>query len=236
MTILAGGTPWCVDTPAERATPRTVHRVTCTGPADGKVIPLHNLKDETEESVRASTRPASTTSPRSPPPWSANPTRASPPSCRRRRSDPRPKGRLVFDPDPDTLAALKAKADEGSPGAKTLLRRYADRDMRRQIVLREINQGALAGMQTAITEQAADLVVEALDRYDASLETDYWDSHPWVCVPLSMFQKAVESRQRWQAKLARWQAAVDVVRQGAGTADIGAICARIEQLATEPPR
>ncbi|MEU2924165.1 hypothetical protein ABZ636_03760 [Streptomyces sp. NPDC007251] len=39
-------------------------------------------------------------------------------------------------------------------------------DMRRQIVLREINQGALAGLQSEITEQAADLVLTALDRYD----------------------------------------------------------------------
>jgi hypothetical protein len=39
-------------------------------------------------------------------------------------------------------------------------------DMRRQIVLREINQGALAGMQSEISEQAADLVLAALDRYD----------------------------------------------------------------------
>jgi hypothetical protein len=39
-------------------------------------------------------------------------------------------------------------------------------DMRRQIVLREINQGALAGMPSEISEQAADLVLAALDRYD----------------------------------------------------------------------
>ncbi|MFE0647455.1 hypothetical protein ACFVZH_02540 [Streptomyces sp. NPDC059534] len=39
-------------------------------------------------------------------------------------------------------------------------------DMRLQIVLREINQGALAGMQSEISEQAADLVLAALDRYD----------------------------------------------------------------------
>ena len=39
-------------------------------------------------------------------------------------------------------------------------------DMRRQIILREINQGALAGMQSEISEQAADLVLAALDRYD----------------------------------------------------------------------
>lgn len=39
-------------------------------------------------------------------------------------------------------------------------------DMRREIVLREINQGALAGMQSEISEQAADLVLTALDRYD----------------------------------------------------------------------
>lgn len=40
-------------------------------------------------------------------------------------------------------------------------------DMRREIVLREINQGALAGMHSEITGQAADLVLAALDRYDA---------------------------------------------------------------------
>lgn len=39
-------------------------------------------------------------------------------------------------------------------------------DMRREIVLREINQGALAGMQSEISEQGADLVLAALDRYD----------------------------------------------------------------------
>jgi hypothetical protein len=43
--------------------------------------------------------------------------------------------------------------------------RQAD-DMRREIVLREINQGALAGMPSQITEQAADLILKALDRYD----------------------------------------------------------------------
>ena len=39
-------------------------------------------------------------------------------------------------------------------------------DMRREIVLREINQGALAGFRSEITKQAADLVIAALDRYD----------------------------------------------------------------------
>ena len=39
-------------------------------------------------------------------------------------------------------------------------------DMRRQIVLREINQGALAGMPSEISESAASLVLAALDRYD----------------------------------------------------------------------
>ncbi|MFE6815972.1 hypothetical protein [Streptomyces sp. NPDC057677] len=39
-------------------------------------------------------------------------------------------------------------------------------DMRRQIVLREINQGALAGMPSTVSENAADLVLAALDRYD----------------------------------------------------------------------
>lgn len=40
-------------------------------------------------------------------------------------------------------------------------------DMRRQVVLRELNDGALAGMQIEVTEQAADLVLAALNRYDA---------------------------------------------------------------------
>ena len=39
-------------------------------------------------------------------------------------------------------------------------------DMRRQIVLRELNQGALAGMRSQISDHAADLVLAALDRYD----------------------------------------------------------------------
>jgi hypothetical protein len=41
-----------------------------------------------------------------------------------------------------------------------------DHDMRREIVLRELNQGALAGMPSEISEQGADLVLAALDRYD----------------------------------------------------------------------
>jgi hypothetical protein len=39
-------------------------------------------------------------------------------------------------------------------------------DMRREIVLREINQGALAGMPSDITASAADLVLNALDAFD----------------------------------------------------------------------
>ena len=42
-----------------------------------------------------------------------------------------------------------------------------DDDLRRQVVLRELNQGALAGMQSEVSEQAADLVLAALNRYDA---------------------------------------------------------------------
>jgi hypothetical protein len=41
-----------------------------------------------------------------------------------------------------------------------------DHDMRREIVLRELNQGALAGMPSEISEQGAGLVLAALDRYD----------------------------------------------------------------------
>jgi hypothetical protein len=40
-------------------------------------------------------------------------------------------------------------------------------DMRREIILREINQGALAGISSEISEQAADLVLNALDAFDA---------------------------------------------------------------------
>ncbi|MGW5582806.1 hypothetical protein [Streptomyces sp. NPDC003857] len=40
-------------------------------------------------------------------------------------------------------------------------------DMRREVVLRELNQGALAGFQSEVTERAADLVLAALNRYDA---------------------------------------------------------------------
>lgn len=41
-----------------------------------------------------------------------------------------------------------------------------DQDMRREIVLRELNQGALAGMQSRVSEEGADLVLAALDRYE----------------------------------------------------------------------
>jgi hypothetical protein len=42
-----------------------------------------------------------------------------------------------------------------------------DDDVRREVVLRELNQGALAGFQSEVTERAADLVLAALNRYDA---------------------------------------------------------------------
>lgn len=42
-----------------------------------------------------------------------------------------------------------------------------DDDMRREVVLRELNQGALAGFASEVTEQAADLILAALNRYDA---------------------------------------------------------------------
>jgi hypothetical protein len=41
-----------------------------------------------------------------------------------------------------------------------------DHDMRREIVLRELNQGALAGKQSEVSEYAADLILAALGRYD----------------------------------------------------------------------
>jgi hypothetical protein len=42
-----------------------------------------------------------------------------------------------------------------------------DDDLRREIVKREINQGALSGMSREVTEYAADLVLAALNRFDA---------------------------------------------------------------------
>lgn len=39
-------------------------------------------------------------------------------------------------------------------------------DMRIEVVKREINQGALAGMQSEITDYAARLIVAALDSFD----------------------------------------------------------------------
>lgn len=42
-----------------------------------------------------------------------------------------------------------------------------DDDMRREVVLRELNQGALAGFDSRVTEQAVDLVLAVLNRYDA---------------------------------------------------------------------
>lgn len=46
------------------------------------------------------------------------------------------------------------------------LKAAAHADMRIEIVKREINQGALAGFDSAITDHAARLVIAALDSYD----------------------------------------------------------------------
>lgn len=43
-------------------------------------------------------------------------------------------------------------------------------DMRIQVVQRAINLGALAGMQSEITEYAAWLVIDALDSFDTTTE------------------------------------------------------------------
>ncbi|MEU0659642.1 hypothetical protein [Streptomyces lavendulocolor] len=40
-------------------------------------------------------------------------------------------------------------------------------DMRREVVLRELNDGVLAGFDSRVTEHAVDLVLAALNRYDA---------------------------------------------------------------------
>jgi len=44
-----------------------------------------------------------------------------------------------------------------------------DGDMRIEIVRREINQGALAGLESAITDQAAAMVIAVLDSFDRHL-------------------------------------------------------------------
>lgn len=45
----------------------------------------------------------------------------------------------------------------------------AEHDMRIEVVRRELNQGALAGMHSEVTEHAAALVVAALDAYEQHL-------------------------------------------------------------------
>ena len=45
-------------------------------------------------------------------------------------------------------------------------------DMRIEIVKREINQGALAGFDSEITDYAARLVIAALDSFDESVVRD----------------------------------------------------------------
>lgn len=47
---------------------------------------------------------------------------------------------------------------------ETAAARHAD--MRVQVVMREINQGALAGFSSEVTEYAARLVIQALDTFD----------------------------------------------------------------------
>ncbi|NEB70351.1 hypothetical protein [Streptomyces microflavus] len=40
-------------------------------------------------------------------------------------------------------------------------------DMRREVVLRELNDGVLAGFPSRVTDQAVDMVLAVLNRYDA---------------------------------------------------------------------
>lgn len=46
----------------------------------------------------------------------------------------------------------------------------ADADMRIEVVKREVNQGALAGHGSEITDYAAALIIAALDNYDTHRE------------------------------------------------------------------
>ncbi len=56
-----------------------------------------------------------------------------------------------------------------TPGELKANQLVAIGDMRIEVVKREINQGALAGMRSEITDVAAALVIVALDSYDAHL-------------------------------------------------------------------
>jgi hypothetical protein len=47
-------------------------------------------------------------------------------------------------------------------------------DMRIEVVKREINQGALAGFDSTITDQAALLIIAALDSFDQQALEDAW--------------------------------------------------------------
>lgn len=64
--------------------------------------------------------------------------------------------------------------DSPSVGPSYLNVDTAHADMRIEIVKREINQGALAGFRSEITDYAAALVIAALDSYDeAALKQAY---------------------------------------------------------------
>ena len=64
--------------------------------------------------------------------------------------------------------------DGSDVGSSSLSVDTAHADMRIEIVKREINQGALAGFCSEITDYAAVLVIAALDSYDeAALKQAY---------------------------------------------------------------
>lgn len=85
-----------------------------------------------------------------------------------------------------------------------------DQDLRREIVLREINEGALAGMPSRITQWAAQHVLDALSRYDAWAATNTpsdtpSDSAASVCTERNACRDATHYEQhpgtlRWQHK------------------------------------
>lgn len=82
-----------------------------------------------------------------------------------------PAGAPVSGPDDSRVMTSDAGMDD-----VTAFHAARHADMRVQVVLRELNQGALAGMSSEVSAQAALLVIQALDSFDyQSLQTAWGD-------------------------------------------------------------
>lgn len=92
-------------------------------------------------------------------------------------------------------------------------------DMRIEVVKREINQGALAGFDSIVTDQAAALVIAALDSYDASVPaTAYREGFEAAEVNQELLLAAAheEGRQQGRAEYAELVAAARALVDGLG--------------------